>query len=707
MFTFLLTAGYIPVVVAHNAPFPPGYDPTHLVVDTIGEPESLDPAWAYDTASGGVIFNVYETLVSFAVNYTDGPYLTGKTGEFIPKLATSWTVEDINEVSPEGLTWIKRFTFNVTADVKFHDGNIMKPSDVEYSLERGMVQDRAGGPQWMLYYPLLGVYAAVGPVTDPNFGNKIDHAVQSDDIAGTVTLNLAAVFPTLTMLQILSQTWASVVERSWAVAKGDFDGNWAAGWETIYNTWHDPPVSFIEDDMMGTGPYKFSYWVHGTAWSIVKYDDYWDGWPAKVSSESTQRIGGYISTITWNYFPSWSTRRPRFLAGDSDFTSVDRQFRDQVLGQPGVRCFYPFTRLAVDALFFTFNISTLSPYLGVPGGLSPGTFSEDGIPPNIFNDLYVRKAFAYAFDYEAFLSSAYLGEGEQPSDPIIPGLLYDNPNQVKHYFDLGIASTYLRMAWGGALWANGMRFTITYNTGNVARQTAAEMLANNINSLNPKFHLDVRQVAWGSTYLPQMVAGMLPSFIIGWLADYPDPDNFAFPFMHSQGTFAAWQHYSNPTADSLIELGVSTPDGPDRQQIYYDLQALYFDDAPSVTIVQAGGRHFERDWVRGWYYNPVYPGFFFYHMWKAETHFGDANNDGAVGLLDAATVSASWTKPHPDSPLGPLGYRPQSDLNGGTGATTGSNFGIVIGIPNGKVSVADAALVSAYWDGPPQGPQHP
>jgi hypothetical protein len=126
--------------------------------------------------------------------------------------------------------------------------------------------------------------------------------------------------------------------------------------------------------------------------------------------------------------------------------------------------------------------------------------------------------------------------------------------------------------------------------------------------------------------------------------------------------------------------------------------------------------------MRGWYYNPLYggslavaidstaptcPTLYFYHLWKARTHFGDANNDGAVGTTDAATVSASWTKPSPTSPLGPLGYTIQADLSGGTGGTIGSEYGLVIGIWDGKVSIADSALVSAYWDGPPKGPSHP
>ena len=114
----------------------------------------------------------------------------------------------------------------------------------------------------------------------------------------------------------MSQSWAGVVNKAWAVAKGDFDGNWAAGWSTIWNTWHNPSVSFIEGAMMGTGPYKLSYWERAQTWSIEKYDGYWDGWPARVSGISVERIVGSVNRVTWNLFTSWSLRRDRFWVGD-------------------------------------------------------------------------------------------------------------------------------------------------------------------------------------------------------------------------------------------------------------------------------------------------------------------------------------------------------------------------------------------------------
>jgi peptide/nickel transport system substrate-binding protein len=149
--------------------------------------------------------------------------------------------------------------------------------------------------------------------------------------------------------------------------------------------------------------------------------------------------------------------------------------------------------------------------------------------------------------------------------------------------------------------------TILYNTGNEPRRIAAEILKKNIESLNPKFSIEVAARDWG-TYLKEMVASKLTLYIIGWLADYPDPHNFVQPFMHSAGAFSAWQGYSNPTVDDLIMQGISEIDPAKRQQIYYQLQQIYHDDVPSVPIDQALGRHYERDWVHGWIYNPIWPG---------------------------------------------------------------------------------------------------
>jgi peptide/nickel transport system substrate-binding protein len=90
--------------------------------------------------------------------------------------------------------------------------------------------------------------------------------------------------------------------------------------------------------------------------------------------------------------------------------------------------------------------------------------------------------------------------------------------------------------------------------------------------------------------------------------------------MHSNGDYASAQGYSNPRVDELIEKGIAEINPDKRKEIYYELQRLYFEDVPSFIIDQGLGRHWARDWVKGWYYNPIYPGAplstYFYDLWK-------------------------------------------------------------------------------------------
>ena len=44
--------------------------------------------------------------------------------------------------------------------VKFSNGDVLTPDDVKYSFERGMVQDYSAGPQWLIFFPLFGVYSS-------------------------------------------------------------------------------------------------------------------------------------------------------------------------------------------------------------------------------------------------------------------------------------------------------------------------------------------------------------------------------------------------------------------------------------------------------------------------------------------------------------------------------------------------------------------
>jgi peptide/nickel transport system substrate-binding protein len=585
--TVIQTITATPTTPVTTTPTKPAVkNPDTIIEATIGEPETLDPAWAYDTASGEVIFNMYETLIFFNREKVD---------DFIPLIAEKVPSIENGLIKDEGRTII----FPIRSGIKTHTGGVITPEDVEYSFERAMIQERDGGPVWMLLEALLGVetLADLGNLSDPNdaarIGELIDKAVEIE--GNSVVFRLAKPFPTTAFLQIWSQTWASIVDKECAIQHGAWPGN-KDNWLEVFKKYHNPETPELQEADCGSGPFKLEKWEHGKEVSLVRFDDYWRG-PAKIKRAVIKKVD------------EWSTRKLMFLQGDADLVYVPRANIKEVEGAEGIRYVKDLPVLSIDAVFFTFKIDPKSPYIG------SGQLDGKGIPPDFFSDINVRKAFAYAFDWQTFIKQAWLGEAKQVPGPIPEGLPFFNPNQPMYEFNLTKAEEYFKKAWGGQLWEKGFYVEILYNVGNVPRKTAAEIIKENIEKLNPKFKIYIRGVEW-PTYLRAMVRGQLPIYIVGWLADYPDPHNFVHPFMYSTGAYAAPQKYSNPHVNELIEKGITETDPSKRREIYYELQKIYYEDVPSFVLVQPLGRHWERDWIQGWYYNPIYPGTYFYDLSK-------------------------------------------------------------------------------------------
>jgi hypothetical protein len=114
----------------------------------------------------------------------------------------------------------------------------------------------------------------------------------------------------------------------------------------------------------------------------------------------------------------------------------------------------------------------------------------------------------------------------------------------------------------------GFTLTLVYTNGDLARQTACNLLQSAVQCLNPRYHARVVGVDW-HPYLSQAVFQKLPMFCIGISASFfPDPHDFTSTFYDSTGAFPSWQSYNNATMDTLIRKGIGTQDGPEKQSGY-------------------------------------------------------------------------------------------------------------------------------------------
>ncbi|WP_324717479.1 ABC transporter substrate-binding protein [Carboxydochorda subterranea] len=573
-------------------------NPDTLVKAEYGEPETLDPAFAYDTASGEVIYQIYENLIAF-----DGSDLT----KFVPMLATQVPSVQNGLISKDG----KTYRFPIRKGVRFHDGTPLTPADVEYSFERIMLQDRNGGPAWMILEPLLGV-SSIEQLATSMAGvkefkevpadvlrkvyDKVDKAVEVQ--GDSVIFHLARPYPPFLSILAHNSSWSSIISKKWAIAQGDWDGkpdNWVK--------WHDPKAE--EDPLFekanGTGPFKLVTWEHGSQVILERNDDYWRK-PAQLKRVVIKKVD------------EWSTRLLMLQSGDADIIVTDPQYLGQVEKLPGVTVLRKLPWVTNTTMFFTYQIAAEgNPYIG------SGKLDGNGIPPDFFMDIDVRKAFNYAFDFDTYIKDVVQGEGTQARGPIPRGLPFFNPEQPVYKYDPKKAEEHFKKAWGGKLWQTGFKMTITYNSGNDARRIAGEILKQGIESINPKFHIDIQAVQW-PTFLQAYLESKLPIFTIGWLADFPDPHNFAVPYLAKEGgTYAPAQRFPEEwykQFQELIDKGMSTTDPKQRQEAYYKMQQLAYDYALDIFLVDRTDNRVMRDWVKGFYPNAIRPGDDFYPMYK-------------------------------------------------------------------------------------------
>jgi peptide/nickel transport system substrate-binding protein len=540
-------------------------NPGIFIEDTIGRIYTLDPCYAYDTGSGQQLYYIYEGLLGYDGNATD---------EFVGLASTNHY-------------WVNStcLRFDIRPNVKFSDNTTMTAEDVEYSFERALVSDPDWGPVWMFYFPLLDTYGSrnsTGNITITSA--EIDHAVEVVN-STCIEFNFVRPYPDTTWYQILCGSWGSIVSKAFCVDHGDWDGSWG-NW-TLYNNPSEDEL-VLQSIAMGTGPWALEVWTPPGQIKLVKNDYYWNAGVRPVP----------FDRVITNFVDTWAARKLALLAGDCDLAYCPRTNIHDLDGIADINAISGLPELTIDAFYFNQNISTPSEYDG------SGTMDGNGIRSDFFSDINVRLGMTYAFDWDIFIEQAMQGEAEQRGSPFVEGLPYYNPAEKMYSKNLTLAKYYLENSAWGNLSSIGFKFTLVYNTGNLVRKTACEILANNLYAISSNMQVAVLAKDWSSTMT--LVRGRKwAMFQIGWLLDYADPDNFAVPYMHSQGTFSGPASYNNATVDALIAEAAVSTNTTRRQEIYYQLADAWYYELPGIILVQPLGRRFFTKYIHGFDFNPT------------------------------------------------------------------------------------------------------
>ncbi|PIE31751.1 ABC transporter substrate-binding protein [candidate division KSB3 bacterium] len=540
-------------------------NPDTFIKATYGTVPTLDPATSYNTTGSQRIDNIYEMLIRREGSHTD---------TFVPNLATEVPTIANGLISEDGMT----YTFPIRKGVKFQAGGDLTPEDVEYSIERTMIVDQDGGPSWMLLEALVGE----GGTRDGDGNIKegileaITKAVEVD--GDNVVLHLPKPYPPL--MGILANSWAAILDKEWVIEQGGWDG-------TLENAPKFNNPEFLHEPLQkitnGTGPFYLKSWEPSKQFVFERFDGYWGDAPK-------------LKTAIFKYVEEWNTRKLMLMNGDADYVSVDSTHVPEMKGVEGIKTF-KVPLLSVSAAMFCQQVDPKQ-----NTSIGSGKLDGEGIPPDFFSDINVRKAFMHAFDRELYEEDVLQNIEIVPTNPNVQGLPYAIDVPV-YEFDLDKAAEYMKKAWDGQVWEKGFKMTITHNSGNEKRKNAALMMAENIMSLNPKFNIEVANVEW-KDYLVKYKNFQYPIYIIGWGADYADPHNFLYTYMHSEGPYGKYMAYSNPEVDQLLEDGIAITDPEKRSEIYQKLQNMWYEEAIGLCIYQGTDVRHYRDWVQGFVPNP-------------------------------------------------------------------------------------------------------
>ncbi|HEU5321199.1 MAG TPA: ABC transporter substrate-binding protein, partial [Methylomirabilota bacterium] len=111
---------------------------------------------------------------------------------------------------------------------------------------------------------------------------------------------------------------------------------------------------------------------------------------------------------------------------------------------------------------------------------------------------------------------------------------------------------------------------------------------------------ELRRLDWAA-HLKVVDDGGAGFFRQGWIADYPDPENFLTVLFHSRnaGVAGNTSRYRSPPVDRLLDEADAMPAGPARDARYRQAEQTILDEAVWISLYHYTSRALIKPYVRG------------------------------------------------------------------------------------------------------------
>jgi ABC-type transport system substrate-binding protein len=214
-----------------------------------------------------------------------------------------------------------------------------------------------------------------------------------------------------------------------------------------------------------------------------------------------------------------------------------------------------------------------------------------------FDDPKVRQAFNMATDKRRIVEVLLRKTRLQADGILPPGMPGYNENLTGLPFDVTNARQLLDdSSYGGAENLPPITLTTGAGAGGLG-ESFAEMYAVNLG-----VQVNVEQVDRG--FFDDLNAQRFQMFYVGWVADYPDPQDFLDVLFHSSSS-GNHTGYSNAEVDGLLEQARVEKDQEKRWQLYRQAEEAIVNDAPWVPLFHDVDYVLVKPRVQGLVWTPV------------------------------------------------------------------------------------------------------
>ena len=348
---------------------------------------------------------------------------------------------------------------------------------------------------------------------------------------------------------------------------GDYGAEWLA-------------VTTNED--AGSGPYTLKFNDKIREIVFERFLDYWEGWPHGDKSIDEAHSIFLVETATC---------KAMLRTGELTMVEHWRTYEDYVDMDaiPGVTAL---NFLSPEELCYKINTKR---------------------PPT--DDIHIRRALAWAFDYDTMLNVVEPGSGPARG-PIPPGIPGHNPRAFQYHQDLDKAREELKLS---KYYPNIPTINLVTPAGLEARRKVAVQFKETMATLGVNVEIQVEQ--WGRmTDLATTIETTPNIMIISVSSNYPDPDTY-FSFMYlsdAAGTWASCEWLLDPEVDRLIEMERTTLDPEERAHIMNVLQHMIVERCPDIFVNVLALRVAVQDYLKGFTYRPVMSFYYYFRDWWFE-----------------------------------------------------------------------------------------